>query len=207
MRPGRALGALAAPTSIVDALFEKGNDQKEDATGMPAGKRSRGDDDSGDETWAGIVTYEMFKVLMCEKRLRELTKALPPMCDPDIAEAPCFRSLSTGNSFQTPVATGSLGGVENQRANYARYAAREPMVTAERKRVLALRASAVTTLSHYFRPNQLTDPIFQPYDLEQAFAEYQQSTSLDEGMAQMGMEEPESPASTMEPSAASGEAE
>ena len=78
------------------------------------------------------------------------------------------------------------------------------MVDAERKRVLALRASALESLRQHFRPDQLTDPIFQPYDLEQAFAVYQQSTSLDEGMARLGMAQPESPSSTMDRNPATG---
>ena len=216
MRPGRALSALAAPTSVVDALFQKSNGQQEDTTGMPAGKRSRGgDDDDGDVNHVAI--YHLFEAIMCMQRLRELNEALPPCDNPDMPDRNCFRSLAgtssdeasfrslgTSSPFETPAATGSLGPVMEARANYEHYKARAPMVNAESKRVMDLLASALESLRQHFRPDQLMDPIFRPYDLEREFAAYQQAAALDEEMARLGVAQQDSPSSTMDRNPAAG---
>ena len=209
---------LAAPASVVDALFQQRNGQQEEATGMPASKRSRGgEDDDGDENRA--AAFDLFTVIKCDDRLRELTRALPYRDDPDTPIEPAFRGLSaddepifrglsaedddepprafnslgTDASVKRPITTGSVPGEGNEvrRAEYARYVAREPMVTAERNRVLDLRERALGSLRVIFGPAQLQDPIFRPYDLEREFAVYQrQMAPLDDGMARLGIRSP-----------------
>ena len=185
MRAGRALSALAAPTSVVDALFERGNGQQEDATGMPAGKRSRGDgdeDDGGDANHA--LAYKLFTLSMCDARTAELRDMMAASF-PHIPIEPAFRSAEAEPTFR------SLSAHDDDDPPGAREV--KPWVEAEQKRVDRLRDQTVASLRQHFRPDQLMDPIFRPYDDEATKEAYNQSTVLDAGMSQLGMAQSESP--------------
>lgn len=193
MRPARSLSALTAPTSIVDALFERGNGQQEDATGMPAGKRSRGDEDGGGDANDAVV-HGLFTLIACDARTAELKAMMAPSF-PHIPVEPAFRSAEAEPTFRSL----SAHDGDSPKARPAK-----PWVDLELERLGKLRTHTEASLRQHFRPDQLTDPIFRPYHEGATREMWNQSTSLDEGMSQLGMAQSESPSSTtMAPGASS----
>ena len=194
MRPGRALSALEAPTSVVDALFQRGNGQQEDATGMPAGKRSRGDDDVSEETWAGIVTSNLYTLIACDARIAELNLLMAPQFHQ--ANQAVYRSAEGEGTFR------SLG----QHDDPPGARPKKPWVDLELERLAKLRTKTDDALRAYFRPNQFKDPIFRPYNDDETWEVWNQTMNLQQGMEQLDMgeeEQPEAPSSTVDPEAES----